>query len=116
MGNLLGHAIFIKSGSAIRADDEDKLQETNKFKMLFDDEWNNGLILFSNERKLRMTWLFHLPRASPNSPPNSPKFQFPPQYQMPISDSGLDEISPALRRTNITFLVISGVATISMAI
>ena len=38
------------------------------------------------------------------------------QIKMPISDSGLDEISPALRRTNITFLVISGVATISMAI
>ena len=53
MGNLLGHAIFIKSGSAIRADDEDKLHETNKFKMLFDVEWNKRVNSILKRKKAK---------------------------------------------------------------
>jgi hypothetical protein len=53
MGNLLGHATSIKSGLAIRANDEDKLQETNKFKMLFDVEWNKRVNSILKQKKAK---------------------------------------------------------------
>ena len=41
IGNLIGHVIQVKAGTAIRNKDEAKLQEAQNFQRLFESEWNN---------------------------------------------------------------------------
>ena len=41
IGNLIGHVIQVKAGTAIRNKDEEKLQEAQNFQRFIESEWNN---------------------------------------------------------------------------
>ena len=50
IGNLIGHVIQVKAGTAIRNKDEAKLQEAQNFQRLFESEWNNRVNASAQKR------------------------------------------------------------------
>ena len=50
IGNLLGHVIQVKAGTAIRNKDDAKLQEAQHFQRLFESEWNNRVNASAQKR------------------------------------------------------------------
>jgi hypothetical protein len=51
VGHLLGHISMIKSGSALRINDEELLKDATNFEILFKSEWNNRVNAVLKKRK-----------------------------------------------------------------
>lgn len=51
IGNILGHIIQIKTGEALRSNDEKRSQEASDFQKLFESEWNYRVNAVCTRRK-----------------------------------------------------------------
>ena len=51
MGNIIGHIIQIKTGEALRSNDQKRSQESSDFQKLFESEWNYRVNAVCTKRK-----------------------------------------------------------------